>query len=331
MQHGRNCINRVARSKPGWQSLVPVVAAVIAILVFASTVLTAALPVFAGFGRFVAAIVITATATTTGSQNGNQTKRNSGQRGLQTIDHVGSPDSSRARTTCASSKVMAWVHDHLRLTLRCFMLLPIADILTPDDLAAIAGRLAGLSFSDGRATAGAVARTVKSNEQATGPDAAALRDFLLAAVKRNPVLEAAARPAKFGPALISRYQPGMTYGRHVDNPFMDGVRADLSFTLFLSAPDTYDGGELALDLPGGSQSIKLPAGCLVLYPSTTIHEVLPVTRGERLAFVGWIESRVRGADQREALFDLARARAGVSGEAGLLLQKLEANLLRWWG
>jgi PKHD-type hydroxylase len=216
------------------------------------------------------------------------------------------------------------------------MLLPIADILTPEDLAAIAGRLVGLAFTDGKATAGSVARAVKANEQATGEDAAALRDFLLSAVKRHPLLEAAARPARFGPTLISRYQPGMTYGRHVDNPFMEGIRSDLSFTLFLSDPETYDGGELALDLPGGTQSIKLPAGCLVLYPSTTIHEVTAVTRGKRLAFVGWIESRVRGADQREALFDLANARAMVSreivgGEAGLLLQKLEANLLRWWG
>jgi PKHD-type hydroxylase len=216
------------------------------------------------------------------------------------------------------------------------MLLAISHVLTGEDLATLAPRLAGLTFVDGKATAGAAARKVKHNEQASGPDLAAVLAFVGAAIKRHPVLEAAARPAEWGPMLVSRYRPGMAYGRHVDNAFMEHVRSDLSFTLFLAGPETYDGGELALDLPGGTQAIKLPAGSMVVYPSTSIHEVVPVTRGERLAVVGWIESRVRGAEHREMLFDLANARTLVAGsnappDAHLLLQKVEANLLRLLG
>jgi PKHD-type hydroxylase len=216
------------------------------------------------------------------------------------------------------------------------MLLAISEVLTKDDLTSLTPRLAALTFVDGKATAGAAARKVKHNEQASGPDLAALLAFVGAAIKRHPVLEAAARPAQWGPMLVSRYRSGMAYGRHVDNAYMDQVRSDLSFTLFLTDPETYDGGELALDLPGGTQSIKLPAGSMVLYPSTSIHEVMPVTRGERLAVVGWIESRVRGAEHREILFDLANARSLVAGsnapsDACLLLQKVEANLLRLLG
>jgi PKHD-type hydroxylase len=216
------------------------------------------------------------------------------------------------------------------------MLITIADVLSADDLAVVRARLDGLAFGSGKATAGAAARSVKANEQVEQAASQGLCDFILAAINRNSVFAAAVRPARWGPVLLSRYQPGMAYGRHVDNAFMGGVRSDVSVTLFLDAPDSYEGGELALDLTGGTQLVKLPAEALVAYPSTAIHEVRPVTSGQRRAFVGWVESQVRGAEERELLFDLARARVLVAGsdapaDASLLLQKLEANLLRLLG
>ncbi|MDF3073721.1 MAG: PKHD-type hydroxylase, partial [Alphaproteobacteria bacterium] len=125
------------------------------------------------------------------------------------------------------------------------------------------------------------------------------------------------------------------YGNHVDEAIMNGMRMDLAFTLFLSDPESYDGGELVIDNPTGDQEIKLPAGSAVLYPATSLHRVAPVTRGQRLAAVTWIRSMLRDAGQREIMFDLDRVheilfkRDGKSLEADLLA-KTQSNLLRMW-
>ena len=165
-----------------------------------------------------------------------------------------------------------------------------------------------------------------------------LRKMLKAAISGHPVLRAAAQPKRFSKLLVSRTETGGGYGLHVDNAFMgdgaDRIRTDLSFTLFLSDPDTYAGGELSTEHAGLTQALKPPAGDLVLYPSTSLHEVKPVTSGTRLACVGWIESHVRSAEDREILFDLENLRASLAQRHDpqspemLTLAKTISNLLR---
>lgn len=192
-------------------------------------------------------------------------------------------------------------------------------------------------FVDGGATAGWFARDHKHNQQA-GPNK--MLASLLGKVERglmtHPLVQAAARPKQIVNLLFSRYQPGMYYGSHVDDALMQGQRTDLSFTLFISHPDSYCGGDLVLDETGGEQWIKADAGSLFLYPSTSLHRVEPVTEGERLVLVGWLTSHVRYANQREILFDLERSieawrqAHGNKGEALSLLLKTRSNLLRMW-
>ena len=214
------------------------------------------------------------------------------------------------------------------------MLLAIENILSGKDLVRIVAEVHRLSFSDGKATAGPSAKSVKNNAQASDIQSEAIISFVRNLLEVHPVFLAATQMRTFGPMLVSRYDVGQGYGLHVDNAFMGPIRADLSFTLFLSPSDDYDGGALCLELPAGSQSIRLPAGSLILYPSTSLHCVEPVTRGQRLAVVGWIESRVLHTEAREALFDLANVRASLDNVAGvdpitrLTLQKAQANLIR---
>ena len=136
--------------------------------------------------------------------------------------------------------------------------------------------------------------------------------------------------------MFNRYEAGQAYGRHVDDAIMGPettrIRTDLSFTLFLSDPGTYEGGSLVVEGLDGDRQARLPAGSLVLYPTGALHEVEPVTSGIRLAGVGWVQSLIRRPDQREILFDLARARADMpAGEPRLLLDKSVSALLRMWG
>lgn len=222
------------------------------------------------------------------------------------------------------------------------MILVINAIPDPDHLAAIAERIALLDWRDGRETAGAVARAVKRNEQAVMDSlpGRALKDELSGLIADHPVVRAAAQPRRFSPLLISRTGVGGGYGAHVDNALMGKgsarVRTDLSFTLFLTPPGDYEGGELAIHTAGTVQEVKGEAGSMVLYPSGAIHEVRPVTRGLRIVCVGWIESMVPDAARREVLFDLENLRAslrqqlpGQSAEL-LTLDKTIANLLRMW-
>jgi PKHD-type hydroxylase len=217
------------------------------------------------------------------------------------------------------------------------MYLRIGDVLEPAMVAAMRERLAdpGL-FRDGRATAGRHAQAVKRNLQAAPGDmTAAVLEKVETALLGHPVFRAAARPKRLVRLLVSRYEPGMTYGSHVDEALMDGVRCDLSFTLFLADPASYAGGELVIEEAGGERAFKLPAGELVLYPSTTLHRVEPVREGVRLAVVGWVRSLVRAEDRREILFDLENVLHAVFEKDGKtpvfdLLAKTRTNLLRLW-
>ena len=151
----------------------------------------------------------------------------------------------------------------------------------------------------------------------------------------NPTFALAARPKVLTPLILSRHRTAETYGPDADDTVMRGVRTDLSFALFLSDPETYDGGALVIEDTLESRSLKLGAGDLIVYPSTSVHRVDPVARGERLALVGWATSWVRRADHREILFDLERrlqhleARSGAA-ETIELLNKTRSNLLRLW-
>jgi PKHD-type hydroxylase len=142
------------------------------------------------------------------------------------------------------------------------------------------------------------------NDQAAGPVAQTVIDEVKAALMAHAVFVSSARPKSFVKTLISRYRPGMHYGTHVDDALMGGIRTDMSFTLFMADPATYDGGELVIEAPDGETEVKLEPGSLVLYPTTSLHRVNEVTRGERLAVAGWVRSFIRNAEQREALFDL---------------------------
>jgi len=191
------------------------------------------------------------------------------------------------------------------------------------------------AFRDGRKTAGWHAKDVKNNEQAKGDAATAVTEMVRQALLQNPVFKAAANPKSFVKLLLSRYRPGMAYGSHVDDALMGGIRTDLSFTLFLTEPGTYEGGALVIEGNDGDTEVKLPAGSLVLYPTTTLHRVEPVTKGERLAVVGWVRSYIRSHEDREILFDLENAiaalrQAGAERAVMDRLLKVKANLLRKW-
>lgn len=217
------------------------------------------------------------------------------------------------------------------------MNLCLSGILDATALTALRRALAPLAFSDGAATAGWHAQTVKHNLQARDE---ALAAGVLQALQAHPLFQAAALPARIRPPLFSRYVAGMGYGNHVDDALMGGthpLRSDLAITVFLSDPADYDGGELVLDTHSGQQTYKLDAGHALLYPATTVHRVEPVRRGERLAAVLWVQSHVRDAGHRELLFDLDTARRQVWAQAGNvptptfeLLAKTYANLLRTW-
>jgi len=220
------------------------------------------------------------------------------------------------------------------------MLITISRVLDEAALQAARDMIPALSWRDGAETAGETARAVKRNEQADLSTRAgtALRAILNAAIENHPVLRASAQPKRISSLIVSRTGAGGGYGRHVDNAFMGHgaarLRTDLSFTLFLSAPQSYQGGELEIETAGFSQSVKLPAGDLVLYPSTTLHQVATVESGQRIVCIGWIESLVPDGADREILFDLENLKAALArthspqSEEILVLSKTINNLVR---
>ncbi|MEZ5924236.1 MAG: Fe2+-dependent dioxygenase [Hyphomicrobiaceae bacterium] len=218
------------------------------------------------------------------------------------------------------------------------MLVHIAKVLDSATLDAVKRTIDRLVFQDGGMTAGWHARTVKHNQQAApSPELGELQHVLVEALEAHPVFTALTLPHRIAPPLLSRTGPGETYGTHVDDALIGAparrIRTDLSVTIFLDAPESYEGGELAVDGPAGEESAKVPAGDAIVYPSTTLHRVMPVTAGERRVAVTWVQSLVRDAATREMLFDLDRARRGIfekdgKSEAFDLVSKSYANLLR---
>lgn len=194
------------------------------------------------------------------------------------------------------------------------MLLHIEKVLDADQLGQCRTRLAAADWADGRVTAGYQSARAKHNGQLleSDPIAQELGALIVDALSRNTTFFAGALPRRIYPPLFNRYAGGQAFGWHVDNavrydrrvePAMP-IRTDLSATLFLAAPDEYDGGELVIEDTYGTHEVKLPAGDLVLYPGSSLHEVRPVTRGARVASFMWIQSLVRSQAHRRLLFDL---------------------------
>lgn len=224
------------------------------------------------------------------------------------------------------------------------MLIPVEKVLTRDELAEFRARLDAAPWQDGLATAGTLARSVKRNLQLEdgSPLATELGNEVLRRLQANSLFVSAALPRRIYPPKFNRYADGGTYGAHVDSALMQvpgtglTVRSDLSATLFLCDPDEYEGGELQIEGPFGVQSVRLPAGDMILYPSSSLHRVTPVTRGARIASFFWIESLVRDDAARALLFDLDRAIQGLTPALRpddphlLSLTGVYHNLLRRW-
>lgn len=223
------------------------------------------------------------------------------------------------------------------------MLLPIETLFNASEVAQISTLLDSAEWVDGSQSAGGIAQTVKNNLQLNDQtaQAAELRGILLERLSRDALFISAALPTKIFPPKFNCYRDGGYYGSHVDSAIFtlangEQLRSDLSATLFLSPPDSYEGGELCIETQYGAQEIKLNAGDLILYPSTSLHQVKAVTRGARVAAFFWVQSMVRSAFQREQLFELDQSVQQLTVERGAEdaeVRRLSAvyhNLLRHW-
>ena len=223
------------------------------------------------------------------------------------------------------------------------MLIKIPDVLSKPDVARLRELIDSGDWIDGNVTSGAQAARAKRNAQLAEDSAQARQagDFVLNALQRNPLFISAALPHKVYPPLFNRYEGGQNFGNHVDNAIRPvrgsdfRIRTDLSATLFLAEPDTYDGGELVIDDTYGSHTVKLPAGHMIVYPSTSLHRVTPVTRGARVASFFWMQSMVRDDGQRTILYELdssiqALAASSPDHESVVRLTGIYHNLIRRW-
>jgi PKHD-type hydroxylase len=223
------------------------------------------------------------------------------------------------------------------------MIVEIANLLGAEELAKLHGLLRSARWGDGRMSAGTQSSQVKRNQQLpeTAHEIGPARAIVHAALERSALFFAAALPANIVPPLFNRYGEGMGFGAHIDNAMRsipgsaERVRTDLSATLFLSDPESYDGGELVIEDSYGEKSVKLAAGSMILYPGTSLHRVEPITRGERVASFFWIQSMIRDESARRILFDMDVSIASLRQELGdtpalITLTGAYHNLLRRW-
>jgi PKHD-type hydroxylase len=223
------------------------------------------------------------------------------------------------------------------------MIVQVPDVLTAEQVAHCRRVLADAQWGDGRVTAGYQSAQAKNNLQVMEgtPAARELGGLILQALESNPLFVAAALPARVFPPLFNRYETGQAFGTHIDNAIRQvrgtahRIRTDLSATLFLSPFEEYDGGELVIEDTYGTHSVKLPAGHLVLYPASSLHRVMPITRGARIASFFWIQSMVRDDGERALLFELDSAiqklaREDSKGALTVQLTGVYHNLIRRW-
>jgi PKHD-type hydroxylase len=222
------------------------------------------------------------------------------------------------------------------------MMLRLPSVLDPNQLDTVRKLLADAKFVDGKLSAGAAAQRVKHNQELDrgAKQMDLLNNLVMGALVQHPVYRAGALPLRVAAPYYARYIPGMAYGNHLDDPIMgaDGelYRSDIAITVFLNGPDQYNGGELIIRTAFGDNAVKLPVGDAVMYPSSSLHHVNPVTRGERLVAVTWVQSLVREPAKRELLYELHQAREKllkISPEAEETAQVNTAymNLIRMWG
>jgi PKHD-type hydroxylase len=224
------------------------------------------------------------------------------------------------------------------------MMICIPDVLSKDDVAEFRRIMDAHEWEDGCSTAGAQSAEVKKNEQLP-PDsdtARRLGERVVSALSANLLFISAAVPLRIFPPLFNRYEPGQFFGEHVDNCVRGDqltgmrIRTDLSATLFLSEPEEYDGGELVIDDNYGAHHVKLPAGHLVLYPSTSLHMVTPVTRGARVCSFLWLQSMIKDNHARRLTFDMDQSVQELVGRLGRndpevrKLTNIYHNLIRYW-
>ena len=221
------------------------------------------------------------------------------------------------------------------------MIVCMQGVLTARELDALRHEAQRLPFVPGTETAGTRARRVKRTEQISQntSERKVLHDIVMGALGRSRDFKRAVLPSRIRPPVFLRYREGMSYGNHVDSPLMGPIlardRSDVSLTLFISDIDDYDGGELVMNDAFGSHKVKLAAGSAVAYPSTSLHQVTPVTRGERLVAVTWVQSYVRDERQRQILWNLSKVKdrmnsVDVDAEETDLLHHAYANLVRMW-
>ena len=224
------------------------------------------------------------------------------------------------------------------------MLIAIPDLLAAEELARVRAIVEAGDWIDGNVTSGVQSALAKRNRQLAEGSEAAQRagGIVLDALAAASLFVAAALPLKVFPPLFNRYEEGETFGAHVDNAVRVRrgsdfrLRSDLSATLFLEEPESYDGGELVIEGQFGEQRVKLPAGHMILYPASSVHRVEPVTRGRRTAAFFWIQSMVRDDGARRLLFELDEAVQGVAASNGqgdpsvIRLTGVYHNLLRRW-
>lgn len=224
------------------------------------------------------------------------------------------------------------------------MLLQIPRLLSSEDLALVRGRLEKATWVDGRVTAGPQSAQAKANLQLPedSADARELGDIIVRALQRNPTFMSATLARHVYPPLFNKYETGMNFGTHIDNAIRQvpgmplRIRTDISATLFLNAPEEYDGGELLVEDTYGAHAVKLGAGDLILYPATSLHRVAPVTRGARIASFFWIQSLVPEDSNRQILFDMDRSIAELGAtqpaDSAAILRLTAAyhNLVRKW-
>jgi PKHD-type hydroxylase len=223
------------------------------------------------------------------------------------------------------------------------MMVHVPQVLSADQIARCRAVMEQAAWVDGRVTAGPQSAKVKHNLQLpeTAPEARELGDMVLAALGRNALFFSAVLPKQVFPPLFNRCDAGMTFGAHVDNAirgYLDTalkVRTDVSATLFISAPDDYDGGELVVEDSYGTHHVKLPAGDMIVYPGTSLHNVTPITRGSRIASFFWTQSLIRDDTRRHLLFDLDMAIRRLTADhpehaSVVSLTAVYHNLLRQW-
>lgn len=221
------------------------------------------------------------------------------------------------------------------------MLLRLPSVLNRETLEVVRAMLARARFVDGKLSAGQAARRVKNNQELDprASELESLNNLVMNSLVEHPLYRSAALPLRVAAPYFARYTPGMAYGEHVDDPVMGGdgglYRSDASITLFLNDPESYDGGELVIRTPAGEQQVKYAAGDAVLYPSSSLHRVATVTRGERLVAVTWLQSLVRDPLRRELLHELNVVRERLlasepESENAKLVNKSYVNLVRMW-